>query len=75
MCEPSCPLTRLETLKFSISALASTIGADNHGSYQRELAHLAAKGIQNELDWCIEQLKAAGEGERCIDLEAYRGNG
>lgn len=74
MCEASCPLNRLEALKFSVAALSSAIGADK-GSYQRELAHLAAKGIQNELDWCIEQLKAAGEGERCIDLEAYRGNG
>ncbi len=61
MAEALFPLDELEALKFSVAALA-----ENHadGSYKQEMARNACRGIQSRLDWCIRQLKAAGEGER-----------
>jgi len=62
MCEALTPIDELRNLKWSVIALAN---ADRSpGSYGKENADNAARGIQCRLDWIIEQLTAAGEGKR-----------
>lgn len=69
MCEPATPLTVLKSIRFSVSALAESAGPA--GSYQREAARVGSLGIRSELDWCIAQLEAAGEGSRNMAVHAY----
>ena len=55
------PIDELENLKFAIVALAS-----NHpsGSFEKEMAENACKGIKARIDWILRQLKSAGEGRK-----------
>lgn len=61
MCEPTKPIDKLESLKFSVAALTEMYP---RGSFDRENAKNAARGIEAQIDWVIRQLKAAGEGTK-----------
>lgn len=69
MCEPLLPITALKDLRFSIASFAATAGTP--GSYERRNAEVYAKGLRAELDWCIAQLEAAGEGRKNMGVRAY----
>jgi len=58
MCEPTSVLKELERLKLQI------LGLDTN----QKLGFLTQNGILSRLDLCINQLKAAGEGDSWYDL-------
>ena len=61
MSDPLLPIEELQSLKFGISALADLF---ERGSYKRELALNAARGLEARIEWVIAQLEAAGEGKK-----------
>ena len=61
MCEPLLPIDELKSLKFAINAL---VDGYPKGSYERENAMNAARGINSRLDWVIRQLSYAKEGRK-----------
>ena len=48
-------LDELRNLKFSVASLADMVGKP--GSYERENADNAKRGIKRRIDWIIEQLE------------------
>ncbi len=56
-----CQLTvkiELEQMKWSVTALAQLAGAP--GSFERENARNAARGMEARLDWCLAQINSNG---------------
>lgn len=69
MCEPAMPIIVLKDIRFSLSSLAKLAGSPG-SCEQRNLAN-AVKGIEADLNWCIANLEAAGEGQKNFGLSAY----
>jgi hypothetical protein len=61
MCEQLTPIEALRNLKWSVSALAHIACKSQPGSYEQEVARLAARGINTDIDWVIARLESKGE--------------
>ena len=61
MCGQKKPINELKELKFAVVALVAMYPK---GSYDRENADNAARGICERIDWVIRQLIAANEGNK-----------
>ena len=57
MCEANCPVNELRRLKRAFEKLDGEVYV-----YQ-------IHGMGPRLQWVIDQLEAAGEGQKCFDLE------
>ena len=60
------PLTELTFLRFDIMSLGEVHG--EAGSYTAVLSSNAINGIVARLDWCAATLRAAGEGNRNMQI-------
>ena len=70
MCEPLLPIDELRNIQFSVVALVETV-MNKPGSYEHEVARLAANQIKRRLQWVIANLEAAKEGRKNFGLEKY----
>jgi hypothetical protein len=65
MCEPLLPIDELKNLRWSVRSL---IHLHQVGSFEREIANNATRGIESRLDWIMRQLDGAGEGKKNMGL-------
>jgi len=61
------PISTLRELRGKVFSIVDLVQERDKGTMR-----LVVRGIQAEIDWCIDQLEAAHEGERHFDLDALK---
>ena len=61
MCELADPLNVLRGIPFRVQSLEILTP---HGSHERSLLRDAARGIEADVDWCVEQIRLEREAEK-----------